>query len=158
MEGVFVAPVAYNVNGANPRWRPFLQADLKELCKAAREFGRDSSYFKNVLTMTFSTNTMMPHDLKTLMTGLLNTGEYILWEGAWKWQLNELLTEYKKDAAKAKYILEHLCGEGNFTDPIEQAKMPELILIKISSPKSPACNPFQNHPSYQTVKYPAGPK
>lgn len=65
-------PVIYNRQGSNPRGEPFPYNHLRELCKVAKEFGRESSYFKSVLHATVATNVMVPVGIRMVMTSLLD--------------------------------------------------------------------------------------
>lgn len=64
---------------------------LKELCKARKDYGRGLPYFKNLFQVTFSTHTPVPHDIKNVMSCLLSPAEYMLWERTWKKHLRGLL-------------------------------------------------------------------
>ena len=90
----------------------------KELCKGHKEFGRKSEYFKGLLKATFSSNTLVPDDIKDLFACLLTQAEYLLWERTWKRLLQELLPELLQspdcaiDADNNNISMDHLCSEG----------------------------------------------
>lgn len=71
-EALLATPVIYNRAGTYLWWEPFPQQDLKELCKAAKEFGRDSQYFRSFLLASFDPRVLVPHDLKSVMACLLS--------------------------------------------------------------------------------------
>lgn len=49
-------------------WEPLPYGELKDLCKTAKEHGRSSYYFKNLLEATFSAHALVPHDIKNIVT------------------------------------------------------------------------------------------
>lgn len=108
------APVIYNRQGASPRWEPFSIATLKDLGKAAKEFGQNSSYFKSVLNATLDGTTLVPADLKSIFSNLLDEPEFLVWERMWKKMIKGLLDIYLRDQRKAFLTMDHLCGEGDF--------------------------------------------
>lgn len=66
----FAAPVAYDERGKHPRWQPLSYRNIKELCEAQRQFGSKSEFFRSTLKATFTSNTIVPSDLKCLFTCL----------------------------------------------------------------------------------------
>ncbi|XP_064267004.1 uncharacterized protein LOC135294964 [Passer domesticus] len=118
-----VFPVKYTA-GPGPRetWQQINFAELKEICKASRLYGRDSAYFRSLLQATFTANIFTPHDLKQLCTSLLSPTEFSLWELAWKRLLNDLLRGYAGTPATANLTIDQLSGEGAHTDPQIQAR------------------------------------
>lgn len=126
---MIAAPVIYNRQGANPRSEPFSIAALKDLGKAAKEFGQNSSYFKSVFNATLDGTILVPSDLKSIFSNLLDEPEYLMWERTWKKSLKGLLTIYEKDPRKAFLTLSHLCGEGDFKKGEDQADTipPEVL-------------------------------
>lgn len=56
-------PVWYVRGGANPWWKPLAFGEIKELPKAAQEYGRDSPYLGNLVQGTLSAHmlTHIPH-------------------------------------------------------------------------------------------------
>lgn len=65
------APVQYQ-SKAKPRWEAVTHGDMKDLCKAAKDHGRGSSYFDNLLNAIFTAHVMVPHDLCHFMHILLS--------------------------------------------------------------------------------------
>lgn len=63
-----------------PTWKPLAYRDLKGLSKAAKNYGRNSSFFNNLMQATFSVYPLTPRDLKHVVTVLLSQLEYTLWE------------------------------------------------------------------------------
>lgn len=98
--------------GGNPQWKQITFEEVKELCKAAKSYGRDSAYFRGLLPDTFAANVFTPHDLWQIITSLLSPAEYSLWELAWKCALNQLLRDYAGNPAIAALMLEQLAGDG----------------------------------------------
>lgn len=128
-EALLAAPVIYNRAGTYLWWEPFPQQDLKELCKAAKEFGRDSQYFRSFLLASFDPRVLVPHDLKSVMACLLSQTEYLLWERTWKRSLKDLLATYQSNPQFGGLTLDHLCGQGVWTKPQDQvANIPEAVL------------------------------
>ncbi|XP_031958111.1 endogenous retrovirus group K member 8 Gag polyprotein-like [Corvus moneduloides] len=133
------APVTYGgVGGALRGWKPFSYQNKKQLCKAQREFGQKSEYFKGLLKATFSSNELVPWDIKDLFTCLLTPTEYLLWEQTWKRSLQAVLIKLCRcrdtavDADKSALTFDHLCGEGNWKEPGEQARiLPKVVLVRI---------------------------
>lgn len=98
-----VVPVTYRgQSSVLLEWEPFSYQSKKELCKAQKEFGRGSEYFEGLLKATFSSNLVVPYNLKDLFTCLLSPAEYMLWEGPWKRSLqaihSEVFTEFGQHA------------------------------------------------------------
>lgn len=75
---------------------------------------------------------MVPHDIKNIMGCLLSLAEYIIWERVWKKHLRQLIDKYANNPSLAQLTMEHLCGEGNFNKPSDQAQaIPESVLKDI---------------------------
>lgn len=90
-EDFFVALVVYHQQRRNLQWEPFLYNYLRELCRAAKEYGMESSYFKGFLKATLAANTLVPVGTKIIMTPLLTDTQFWVWEWAWHHLLKELL-------------------------------------------------------------------
>lgn len=58
-----IMPVWYARGGVNPRWESLAFGEIKELCKAAHEYGRDSPYCSNMVLATFSAHMLTLHVL-----------------------------------------------------------------------------------------------
>lgn len=71
----YTAPVIYKRGGRNPCWKPISYTQLKELCKAAKDYGLGLPYFKNLLQVTLSTLTLVLHDIKNIISCLLSPAE-----------------------------------------------------------------------------------
>lgn len=119
-------------------WEPSSYQNIKELCKEQKEFGRESEYFKSLLQATFSSNVLVPHDIKNLLSCLLSPAEYILWERAWKRFLRGLLPVLLQsddgavDLANLNITTDHLTSEGELAKPQDQAQLiPGLVLNHI---------------------------
>lgn len=83
---LLAARVQYN-RGRNLKWESIPYGELKELRKVAKHHGHQSPYSKNFLMMTFSAHTLMPHDIRHVMSILLSPTELLLWETVWKQHL-----------------------------------------------------------------------
>ncbi|RMB99727.1 hypothetical protein DUI87_23729 [Hirundo rustica rustica] len=106
---------------------PFSQATIRDLCKAHRDYGRDSPYFRGLLRSDLEAAVVIPADLRQLFSCLLDSTELKLWEAAWRQLLREALPSLLTDPETAidengnALTLEHLMGEGRWTDPTDQA-------------------------------------
>ncbi|RMB93265.1 hypothetical protein DUI87_30387 [Hirundo rustica rustica] len=126
-----VSPVVYKGSrgGHNVRavHHPFSQATIRDLCKAQRDYGRDSPYFRGLLRSNLEAAVVIPADLRQLFSCLLDFTELKLWEAAWRQLLREALPSLLTDPETAidengnALTLEHLMGEGRWTDPTDQA-------------------------------------
>ncbi|RMC20526.1 hypothetical protein DUI87_01377 [Hirundo rustica rustica] len=105
----------------------FSQATIRDLCKAHRDYGRDSPYFRGLLCSNFEAAVVIPADLRQLFFCLMDSTEFKLWEAAWRQLLREALPTLLADPETAvdqngnALTLEHLMGEGRWTDPTDQA-------------------------------------
>ncbi|RMC20034.1 hypothetical protein DUI87_00880 [Hirundo rustica rustica] len=126
-----VSPVVYKGSrgGHNVRavHHPFSQATIRDLCKAHRDYGRDSPYFRGLLRSDLEAAVVIPADLRQLFSCLLDSTEFKLWEAAWRQLLREALPSLLADPETAidengnALTLEQLMGEGRWTDPTDQA-------------------------------------
>ncbi|RMC22191.1 hypothetical protein DUI87_03065 [Hirundo rustica rustica] len=126
-----VSPVVYRGSrgGHNVRavHHPFSQATIRDLCKAHRDYGRDSPYFRGLLRSDLEAAVVIPADLRQLFSCLLDSTEFKLWEAAWRQLLREALPSLLTDPETAidengnALTLEQLMGEGRWTDPTDQA-------------------------------------
>lgn len=68
-----VAPVIVNRGGeGNPCWQMIPYAEVKELRKSVKDYQGGSPYFKNLLDLTFTGHTLVPYDIRYIMTALLS--------------------------------------------------------------------------------------
>ncbi|RMC14218.1 hypothetical protein DUI87_09309 [Hirundo rustica rustica] len=108
-------------------YHPFLQSTIRDLCKAHRDYGRESPYFRGLLRTGLNVAAVVPADLKKLFSCLMNSMEFKLWEAAWKQQLRDALPGLFTDPETAvdedgnALTLEHLVGEGHWGSLIDQA-------------------------------------
>ncbi|RMC10117.1 hypothetical protein DUI87_12915 [Hirundo rustica rustica] len=126
-----VSPVVYRGSrgGHNVRavHHPFSQATIRDLCKAHRDYGRDSPYFRGLLRSNLEAAVVIPADLRQLFSCLLDSTEFKLWEAAWRQLLREALPSLLTDPETAidengnALTLEQLMGEGRWTDLTDQA-------------------------------------
>ncbi|RMC20095.1 hypothetical protein DUI87_00975 [Hirundo rustica rustica] len=113
---------------------------MKELCKNQIQFGQYSEIFKGMMRATLTSAELVPTDLKYIFWCLLTPSEFDLWENTWKRSLRGLLEELKRSTQGAKDIegsditYEHLCGEGQWANPEDQARvLSKFFLDKICS-------------------------
>lgn len=131
------APVTFLRRGGRSReWEALSFQTKRELCKAQKEFGRGSKYFKGLLKATFSANEMVPSDLKELFSCLLSTADFRLWKQGWKRSLETILPSLLHSSDGyidgVPLTLDHLCGEGDWDKPEKQARvLPRPVLIKV---------------------------
>ncbi|RMC17352.1 hypothetical protein DUI87_05933 [Hirundo rustica rustica] len=126
-----LAPVTYKGSrgGHNVRaiHHPFSQAVIRDLCKAHRDYGWDSPYFRGLLRSDLEAAVVIPADLRQLFSCLMDSTEFKLWEAAWRQLLRETLPSLLVDPETAidengnALTLEHLMAEGRWTDPTDQA-------------------------------------
>ncbi|RMC21110.1 hypothetical protein DUI87_01967 [Hirundo rustica rustica] len=125
-----VSPVIYKGSRGGQRVRaihhPFPQSTIRDLCKAHRDYGRDSPYFRGLLRSDLDAAVVIPADLRQLFSCLLDSTEFKLWVAAWRQQLREALPSLLRDPETAvddngnPLTLEHLMGEGRWADPSDQ--------------------------------------
>ncbi|RMC20374.1 hypothetical protein DUI87_01223 [Hirundo rustica rustica] len=100
-----VSPVAYKGSrgGHNVRavHHPFSQATIRDLCKAHRDYGWDSPYFRGLLRSNLEAAVVIPADLRQLFSCLLDSTEFKLWEAAWRQLLREALPSLLTDPETA---------------------------------------------------------
>ncbi|RMC01254.1 hypothetical protein DUI87_22203 [Hirundo rustica rustica] len=102
-------------------------ATIRDLCKAHRDYGRDSPYFRGLLRSDLEAAVVIPADLRQLFSCLLDSTEFKLWEAAWRQLLREALLSLLTDPETAidengnALTLEQLMGEGRWMDPTDQA-------------------------------------
>lgn len=95
-------------------WNPMPFPELKELHTAAKEHGRGSHYFRQLLEATSAAHTLLPHDIRNVLGCILSDAEFLLWERQWKRQLATLASSYNHDDDKPDLILDQLAGEGEY--------------------------------------------
>ncbi|RMC14854.1 hypothetical protein DUI87_07030 [Hirundo rustica rustica] len=117
---------------------PFPQSTIRDLCKAHRDYGRDSPYFRGLLRSDLDAAVVIPADLKQLFSCLLDSTEFKLWVAAWRQQLREALPSLLRDPETAvddngnPLTLEHLMGEGRWADPSDQTSDIPIKALQIA--------------------------
>lgn len=91
-------------------WNPMPFPVMKELHKVAKEHGRGSHYFRQLLEATFAAHTLLPHDIRNVLGCILSDAEFLLWERQWKRQLVTLVSTFNHDDDKPDLILDELAG------------------------------------------------
>ncbi|RMC21864.1 hypothetical protein DUI87_02735 [Hirundo rustica rustica] len=137
-----VSPVIYKGSRGGQRVRaihhPFPQSTIRDLCKAHRDYGRDSPYFRGLLHSDLDAAVVIPADLKQLFSCLLDSTEFKLWVAAWRQQLREALPSLLRDPETAvddngnPLTLEHLMGEGRWADPSNQTSDIPIKALQIA--------------------------
>ncbi|RMB93661.1 hypothetical protein DUI87_29890 [Hirundo rustica rustica] len=137
-----VSPVVYKGSQGGQRVRaihhPFPQSTIRDLCKAHRDYGRDSPYFRGLLRSDLDAAVVIPADLKQLFSCLLDSTEFKLWVAAWRQQLREALSSLLRDPETAvddnrnPLTLEHLMGEGRWADPSDQTSDIPIKALQIA--------------------------
>ncbi|RMC22032.1 hypothetical protein DUI87_02903 [Hirundo rustica rustica] len=111
---------------------------IRDLCKAHRDYGRDSPYFRGLLRSDLDAAVVIPADLKQLFSCLLDSTEFKLWVAAWRQQLREALPSLLRDPETAvddnrnPVTLEHLMGEGRWADPSDQTSDIPIKALQIA--------------------------
>lgn len=109
------------------QWVPLHHSQIKELCKAQKDYGRDSEYFRGVLQATLTEVDVTPYDIRRLFTCLLNPTERAMWEAAWKRGVTEALPSLWEqphtglDLMGNVLAIDQLLGTGNWADGHSQA-------------------------------------
>ncbi|RMC05280.1 hypothetical protein DUI87_18466 [Hirundo rustica rustica] len=137
-----VSPVVYKGSRGGQRVRaihhPFPQSTIRDLCKAHRDYGRDSPYFRGLLRSDLDAAVVIPADLKQLFSCLLDSTEFKLWVAAWRQQLREALPSLLRDPETAvddignPLTLEHLMGAGRWADPSDQTSDIPIKALQIA--------------------------
>ncbi|RMC04377.1 hypothetical protein DUI87_19198 [Hirundo rustica rustica] len=137
-----VSPVVYKGSRGGQRVRaihhPFPQSTIRDLCKAHRDYGRDSPYFRGLLRSDLDAAVVIPADLKQLFSCLLDSTEFKLWVAAWRQQLREALPSLLRDPETAvddngnPLTLEHLMGEGRWADSSDQTSDIPIKALQIA--------------------------
>lgn len=125
-------PVVYKWSrraGTWVSWDPVPYQELKELSKAAKERGRGSHYFKNLLEAVFTLHMLISHDIKNTMQCVLSPAEYMLWERQWKRQLSTLVSIYETDPNKHNLVFEQIAGKDDFQKPNDQKRHPRSCTL-----------------------------
>ncbi|RMC04896.1 hypothetical protein DUI87_18071 [Hirundo rustica rustica] len=128
-----LAPVVYKHSRGGhqvrPVYHPFPQSAIKDLCKAHKDYGRESPYFRGLLRSDLNVAAVTPADLRQLFSCLMNSTEFQLWESAWRRLLSDALPsllvdpETTVDEEGNALTLDHLMGEGRWTAPVDQANI-----------------------------------
>ncbi|RMC15048.1 hypothetical protein DUI87_07228 [Hirundo rustica rustica] len=100
-----LAPAVYkNSRGGHnvrPVYHPFPQSTIRDLCKAHRDYGRESPYFRGLLRSDLGGAAVVPADLRQLFSCLMNSTEFKLWEAAWRQLLRDALPGLLTDPESA---------------------------------------------------------
>ncbi|XP_041907881.1 uncharacterized protein LOC121676035 [Corvus kubaryi] len=134
------APVFYQRSRSggmtHTNWEPLSHQTIKELCKAQKEFGRESEYFRGLLRTNLSGAVMTPFDLHQLFSCLLSSVEFLLWKSAWEKELRRLLpvllqsSDMAIDADNQEIMMDHLSGEGEWALAPKQAQSLPLEVLQ----------------------------
>ncbi|XP_074394010.1 uncharacterized protein LOC141728574 [Zonotrichia albicollis] len=125
------APVTYYLGeGGNARaqWVPLAQVRIKELCKAQKDYSRESEFFRGLLHNTLAQGDLVPTDLRSLFSSLLRPMEFRVWVREWRREIVEVLPSFwgnltlSHDADGQLITQEHLLGEGQWAEGANQAK------------------------------------
>ncbi|XP_063279523.1 endogenous retrovirus group K member 5 Gag polyprotein-like [Prinia subflava] len=145
-----VAPVTYRrqrgSDAPKSHWFPIGQSVIRELCKAHKDYSRDSPYFRGLLHAELSSTTVVPFDLKQLFACLMGLSEFKLWETAFRWLLKDKLPTLLSDESTATdtqgnpISLSLLFGELQFSTPQIQASLIPVPVLQVV--KELACTAF----------------
>ncbi|XP_054372133.1 uncharacterized protein LOC129046810 [Molothrus ater] len=125
------APVVFHPAGDGTtlaQWVPFSHSSMKELCKAQKEFGRDSEYFRGLLQAVLAESVITPADLRRVFRCLLNSTEQVLWEAAWRKEALKVLPSLwdspnSRTSVDGEVIsIDHMLGTGNWSDGAAQVR------------------------------------
>ncbi|XP_064260326.1 uncharacterized protein LOC135290334 [Passer domesticus] len=130
MPTLSAAPVTY-IPGREGRtqahWTPFPNTAIKELCKAQKDYSRESEFFRGILRATLTDSVIIPADLRRIFSCLLSPSEFRLWEVNWKREIGKVLPQLWENPGTAvdteggMITTEHLSGVGSWADGNYQA-------------------------------------
>ncbi|XP_063275594.1 uncharacterized protein LOC134562062 isoform X2 [Prinia subflava] len=157
------APVTYRrISGGDtpkPNRHAFSQSIIRDLCKAHKDYGRESPYFRGLLTADLAGVHVVPADLRQLFSCLMNGTEFKLWDAEFKQALREAMPQLPFPAVDEQgnpLSLELLAGEGTYVSPESQAALiPSAVLsiIKDIACKAFFClQPDAPSPPYTTIR------
>ncbi|RMC17222.1 hypothetical protein DUI87_05800 [Hirundo rustica rustica] len=116
---------------------PFSQATIRDLCKAHRDYGWHSPYFRGLLRSDLEAAIVIPADLKQLFSCLMDSTEFKLWEAAWRQLLRDALPGLLVDPETAvdengdALTLEHLMDERLWADSSDQASSVPIKALQV---------------------------
>ncbi|TRZ18665.1 hypothetical protein HGM15179_008418 [Zosterops borbonicus] len=148
-------------NVISTSWQPIPQHAVQDLCKALKEYGHYSPYFRGLLNAQLTGMTAVPADLKHLFRCLTNSTEYKLCEASWKDLLKRALQSLLADPTTAmdekgvKLTLDHLSGDGQWVlAPTQASDIPIPVLDKVKHTAEKAflgMQPPDPPPAYSTI-------
>ncbi|XP_063008245.1 uncharacterized protein LOC134416013 [Melospiza melodia melodia] len=125
------APVSYTLTGEGSslaQWVPLAPARIKELCKAQKDYSRESEYFRGLLRNALAQGDLVPADLRALFSSLTGPMEFRIWVKEWKREIVEALPDLwgspatSHDADGLLVQEEQLLGEGQWANGAAQAR------------------------------------
>ncbi|XP_057899762.1 uncharacterized protein LOC131095718 [Melospiza georgiana] len=133
------APVSYTLSGEGSpqaQWVPLAPARIKELCKAQKDYSRESEYFRGLLRNALVQGDLVPADLRALFSSLTGPMEFQVWVAEWRREILEVLPNLwgnpstSHDAEGLIVSEEHLLGEGQWATGAAQARalFPQQLL------------------------------
>ena len=129
----FPVITAEKVTGSrNPRvikehtWEPIYMNDLKEIKQTVINFGRHSSFVKEIRKTWSISNKAMAYNWIQLISAVLESRPKLHWKCLFG-QAARLL-EQQERAKGIEISLDQILGEGHFPDPLEQANYDEHTL------------------------------
>ncbi|RMC18224.1 hypothetical protein DUI87_05105 [Hirundo rustica rustica] len=171
-----LTPVAFkhsqggNVTYGN--WQPFPQTTIRDLCKAHKDYSRESPCFRGLLKADLTGVAFVPADMKQLFSCLMYSIEYKLWDTAWRKLLRDALPnllanpETAIDEQGNPLTTDHQCGERQWACPADQVAnipIPALQIIADSAAKAffsmqphgplPPCSKMRQGPMEPFVDY-----
>ncbi|XP_063005683.1 uncharacterized protein LOC134414660 [Melospiza melodia melodia] len=125
------APVSYTLTGEGSslaQWVPLAPARIKELCKAQKDYSRESEYFRGLLRNALAQGDLVPADLRALFSSLTGPMEFRIWVKEWKREIVEALPDLwgnpatSHDADGLLVQEEQLLGEGQWANGAAEAR------------------------------------
>lgn len=135
MVSKYAFPAVY-LQGHPPAFRSLEYKGVKDTCQAIDNYGLQAPYTQQLLKVLHRTQTLNPHDCKTLADALLTPFQYLLWHGTWKKYLEELDVHYLQlpnGHMLRQVTMQMLLGEGDWTNPHQQVVLPQEVLQALST-------------------------
>lgn len=129
--GDFLVPVNYDVQGQKQSWERINHEVVKDLAEAIRDNGLGSSYFKQLLKLTFNIYDLTPYDLRCLASMILTDTQVLVWDMRWRRALGELRARYQ-GGKNVNLTMSQLAGDPPEDNLVQQsARLPQEVLSDI---------------------------
>uniref|UniRef100_A0A8U8B1P1 Uncharacterized protein n=1 Tax=Geospiza parvula TaxID=87175 RepID=A0A8U8B1P1_GEOPR len=129
---IMVAPVTYRRRQGghvDVHWVPIARSVIRDLCKAQKDFGPESEYFRGQLEASLLEAELTPCDIWQIFRCLLNKSQFSRWEAGWERAVEDLLPSLRadlnlgQDGNGEELTVEHLCGIGEWAKGQQAAEL-----------------------------------